>query len=215
MKKIELYHLPGACSRVTITALEHVGLTFEDEIVDLSTGQQHSPEFRAINPRGKIPALVVDGKLLSENAAIIFWLNERFPEAGLLPEMGSPWERAKVLSDLFWISSGWHPAVRANMMPIRLTTGDPEPVRQKGRELVKPYFEQLDAKLRKQDWWYESAWSILDTYAYWCYTTAEEGGYDLSGLHALNEHRRRVEAHPAFQKAIHREEVARVRLSGG
>lgn len=211
MPEMKLYHLPGACSRVTLTALEQCGLDYQDELVDLMRGQQHSPEYRAINPGGKIPALVVDGHLLSENGAILWWLGRAFPDAGLFPPMKHRWDEAQGLSDLFWISSGWHPAVRANRMPVRWTTGDPEAVRARGKELVKPLFEQFDRRLEGQDWWYGDRWSIIDVYAYWNYTTAEEGEYELSGLANIAAHRERVQAWPAFRRALAREDAARAR----
>lgn len=209
MAEMKLYHLPGACSRVTMTALEHIGEPYEDEVVNLMRGQQHSPEYRAINPRGKVPALIVDGRLLGENAAILWWLHLAWPEAKLFPSAEDPWSRAQLLSDLFWISAGWHPAVRANMMPVRWTTGDPAPVRERGKELVRPLFEQFNERLKNQPWWYGEDWSIIDTYAYWCYATAEEGQYDLSGLEAIAGHRQRVADDPAFQRALARENAAR------
>lgn len=213
MTDLKLYHLPGACSRVTMTALEQIGVPYEDEMVNLMKGQQHAPAYRAVNPRGKVPALVADGKLLVENGAILWWLHQTYPAAGLFPAVSDEWSQAQILSDLFWISAGWHPSVRANMMPIRWTTGDPDPVRERGKQLVKPLFDAFDALIARQPWWFGDDWSIIDVYAYWNYTTAEEGQYDLAGLDHLADHRRRVEAHPAFQRALVREQAARERDS--
>jgi glutathione S-transferase len=142
----------------------------------------------------------------------LWWLHQKHPQAGLLPE-GDGWAQAQHLSDLFWVSSAWHPSVRANMMPIRWTTGDPAPVRERGKQLIEPLLERLEARLALQPWWYGAAWSILDTYLYWCYTTAEEGEYDLSGLSAIADHRGRVAEHPAFIRAIAREDAARERMA--
>lgn len=216
MTELTLYHLPGACSRVTLTALEQCGLTYTDHAVNLARQQQHSPEYRAINPRGKIPALLVDGRLLVENAAILWWLHRAYPAAGLFPQGNEgAWDEAQILSDLFWISSGWHPAVRANMMPIRWTTGDPAPVRERGKELVKGMFEQFDVTMADRKWWYGDDWSIIDVYFCWNYTTAEQGEYDLSGLDNLAAHRARVEVWPAFQRALAREDSARTAMAVG
>ena len=212
MPDLVLYHLPGACSRVTMTALEHVGVHYEDRVVELRHGQQHSAEYRAVNPRGKIPALLVDGRLIAENAAILWWLHSGHPQAGLLPSTDA-WGQAQQQSDLFWVSSGVHPSVRANMMPIRWTTGDPAPVRERGKQLIAPLLARLEARLAAKPWWYGDSWSILDTYLYWCYTTAEEGEYDLSGLDRIADHRRRVAEHPAFVRAIAREDAARERMN--
>ncbi|GGD55657.1 hypothetical protein GRI62_03265 [Erythrobacter arachoides] len=213
MPEIVLYHLPGACSRVAMTALEQCELDYEDRPVNLAKGEQHAPAFRKINPRGKIPALLVDGRLLGENAAIQWYLHRAHPEGHLFPAASSSWSEAQILSDLFWLSSGWHPAVRANMMPIRWTTGDPAPVRERGKELVRPMFEWFDARVSAQPWWFGEQWSIIDVYAYWNYTTAEEGEYDLSGLDNLAAHRERVEAWPAFRRALKREDAARARMA--
>ena len=211
MPELVLYHLPGACSRVTMTALEHVGADYADHPVDLRRGEQHSPEYRSVNPRGKIPALLVDGRLLAENAAILWWLHAEHPQAGLLPA-ADPWGQAQQHADLFWVASVWHPSVRANRMPVRWTTGDPVPVRERGKQLIAPLLARLEERLTGQPWWYGEAWSILDTYLYWCYTTAEEGEYDLSGLPGIADHRQRVADHPAFLKALSRENAARERM---
>ncbi len=210
MPELKLFHFPGGCSRVAMTALEHIGVPFEDVMVNLMAGAHLKPEYQAVNPRGKIPALLVDGKLLSENAAIQLWLNATYPEAGLLPVPADEWERAQQLSDLFWVSSVWHPYVRANKMPIRWTTGDEAPVRERGVQLFTPCIEQFEARLADREWWY-GQWSIIDVYFYWAYTTAEEGHFDLSPYPNLNRHRAAVEALPAFQRALAREAAAKAR----
>ena len=205
---LKLYIFPGACSRVAMTALEHVGAPYTAIMVDLMKGAHMRPDYRALNPRGKVPALLVDGQLLSENAAIQLWLHETFPEAGLFPAADTAWQRAQIHSDLFWLSSVWHPYVRANKMPVRWTTGDVEPVRERGKELLTPCVEQLEARLTEQAFWYGD-WSIIDVYFYWAYTTAEEGQFDLSPYPAIARHRAAIEALPAFQRTLAREEQAK------
>lgn len=210
MPDLKLFHFPGACSRVSLTALEHVGAVYADEMVDLLKGEHRTAGYRATNPRGKVPALLVDGQLLSENAAILRWLDRTYPEAGLFPVPSDDWEAAQQLSDLFWVSSVWHPYVRANKAPMRWTTGDIVPVRERGVELLTPCIEQLEERLADRDWWY-GEWSIIDVYFYWAYTTAEEGHFDLSPYPNINRHRVAVEALPAFQRALARERAARKR----
>ena len=207
MTKMTLFIFPGACSRVSMTALEYVGADYDAVNVNLMKGEHMRPEYRAANPRGKVPALHVDGQLLSENAAIQLWLNDQFPDAGLLPKPADDWERAQQLSDMFWVSSVWHPYVRANKMPSRWTTGDEAPVRERGVELFTPCVRILEERLSTREWWY-GAWSIIDVYFYWAYTTAEEGKFDLSLYPNINRHRAAVEALPAFQRAISREKQA-------
>ncbi len=209
MTQMTLFMFPGGCSRVVLVALEHIGVQYDAVMVDLVKGEHMRPEYLAANPRGKIPALHVDGKLLSENGAIQLWLNDRYPAAGLLPKPADDWERAQQLSDMFWVSSVWHPYVRANKMPMRWTTGDVAPVRERGVELLTPCVKQLEDRLADMDWWYGD-WSIIDAYFYWAYTTAEDGQFDLSPYPHINRHRAAIEAMPAFQAAIARENAARL-----
>jgi glutathione S-transferase len=209
---LKLYHFPGGCSRVSMTALEHIGVPFEDEMINLMKGEHMRPEYQGINPRGKIPALLVDGQLLSENAAILCWLDVMFSDAGLFPKPSNNWVHAQRLSDLFWVSSVWHPYVRANKVPSRWTTGEEAPVRERGVELLTPCVQQLEGRLSHSDYWF-GAWSIIDVYFYWAYTTAEEGQFDLSPYPNINRHRAAVEALPAFQAAIARENAAKQRKS--
>jgi glutathione S-transferase len=212
MTSLKLYHFPGACSRVTLTALEAAGASYEDHMINLMAGDHLKPAYRAANPRGKVPALLIDGQLLSENAAIISWVHITWPEAKLLPATDGPLEKAQQLSDLFWLSSVWHPYVRANKVPSRWTTGEEAPVRERGVELLKPCVEQLEERLSLAPYWYGD-WSIIDVYFYWAYTTAEEGGFDLSSRRAINRHRLAIEAHPAFIRARAREEAAKLRTA--
>lgn len=196
-----------------MTALEQVGLPYEDVAINLAKGEQTKPQFRAVSPRGKVPALQVDDDLLTENLAIILWLESTHPDAGLLPKTDNAWDRAKQLADLIWISATWHPYVRANMMPVRWTTGDPAPVRERGKELIKPCLDQLEARLDQSPWWFGSEWSIADVYFYWCYTTAEQGEFSLAAYPNINRHRVAVEAIPAFKRAVAREQAAAQKMA--
>ena len=201
---MKLYHMPGACSRVTLNALEEIGLEYEDQALDLSKGDQRSPAFLAVNPRGKIPALLVDGQLI----AILLYLIDQYPDAGLLPKSNDPIFRAQCISDLIWCSATVHPVVRSVRMPIRMTDGDPAGVFTKGMELMLPIVQAIDNRLAQGDWWFGEKWSIVDTYLYWNYDTAASGGFDLSPYPVILDHAKRVRARTGFQCALAREQAA-------
>jgi glutathione S-transferase len=213
MTNLTLFHFPGACSRVTMFALEHVGAEFADVLVNLMAGEHMAPEYQTTNPRGKVPALLIDGTLLSENAAILIWIDSIWPEANLLPHPEDALGRAQIYSDLFWLSSVWHPYVRANKMPVRWTTGDVGPVRERGVELLTPCMIQLEARLSQGPWYYGETWSILDVYFYWAYTTAQDGQFSLEPYTHIAAHRAAVEAMPIFKRVREREELARMRVN--
>jgi glutathione S-transferase len=203
-----LYHMPGACSRVTMSALEEIGLAYEDRPLDLMAGQQRSPEYLAVNPAGKIPALVVDGTLLTENAAILLYLHRVYPDAGLLPQGSDPIRQAQETSQLIWCSATLHPLIRSIRMPMRLTEADPAPVKARGMALMEPVAKSIAERLERGTWWLGDSWSILDVYIYWNYDTARSGGFDLDRYPVFAQHAQRVRARTSFQRALAREQCA-------
>ncbi len=210
MPDLKLYHFPEACSRVALTALEEAGADYEDELIDLPEGEQYG-EYKSINPRAKVPALLIAGELLTENAAILHWLNDAYPDARLLPKTADPLTASRQLADLVWVSSTWHPIVRAVRMPMRWTTGDQEPVKTRGLEMLYELLKGLNERLAYQPYFYGENWSILDVYLYWAYTTAGGGGADLEPYANIDRHRDVIERRPSFVAAIARENVAKQR----
>ncbi|WP_222101872.1 glutathione S-transferase [Methylomonas koyamae] len=82
---MKLYMTPGSCSTGIHILLEELDLVFEAQIVNLLAGDQHKPEFLAINPKATIPVLVKDdGSAITEFQAIAYWLARTYPKAGLL-----------------------------------------------------------------------------------------------------------------------------------
>src|SRR3981081_467951 len=82
---LTLYFAPGASSFAVHIALHEIGVPFEGRPMSFKQNDMRAPEFLALNPEGKVPTLVVDGRPLTEVAAILFYLAKRFPDAGLLP----------------------------------------------------------------------------------------------------------------------------------
>jgi glutathione S-transferase len=212
---LKLFHAYTACTRVTLTALEQVGLPYADQILDMMKGEHKSPQFLAINPQGKVPTLLVDGEVLTENGAILRWLDAEYPQAGLFPAPANDLERARQIADVLWVSSGWHPSVRAVKVPFMWTKGDPAPVRERGTELVTSLTKQLEDRVSGQEWWYGETWSIVDTYLWWAVINAEIGGFDLSPFPGIAGWRARNEAQPALVRALAREEAAFAALQKG
>ena len=82
---MKLYFSPGACSMASHIGLEESGVPYEEKPTMLAKGEHKTEAYLKINPRGKVPALDVDGKILMENTAILTYLARRFPEKNLLP----------------------------------------------------------------------------------------------------------------------------------
>ncbi len=104
---LKLYLSPGACSFVAHAALELAGATFEPVLLKLHRGEQRSAEFLALNPNGQVPLLVDGSDAISQIVAIVLHLDQRFPEAGLLPPAGLA--RTRALETLLWMNNTVHP----------------------------------------------------------------------------------------------------------
>src|SRR3979411_1717363 len=105
---LTLYFSPGASSMAPHIALHEVGVPFEGKPLSLAKKETHTPEFLAINPEGKVPTLLIDGRPLTEVAGILFYLAKRFPAAGLLPDDIEG--EAQAVSWMSFIASTLHPA---------------------------------------------------------------------------------------------------------
>ena len=106
---LTLYFAPGSSSMAAHIALHEAGADFEARPMSFRKNDMRSPEFRDINPAGKVPTLVIDGRVLTEVAGILFYVAKRFPEAGLLPPDDIEAE-AQAVSWMSFIASTLHPA---------------------------------------------------------------------------------------------------------
>lgn len=207
MSAIILYQTPAACSRVTLNALEEIGLDYEDRALSIVANQQRSAEYLAINPKGKVPALMIDGRLLTESPAILQYLHRRHPEAGLLPDE-SRLGPNEGLEDLVWCGAHLHPIMRQIRAPQRYTAEALEAVKANGMAQMSAILAEVAGRLSGGRWWYGADWSILDVYLCWIYSTVAGAGLDLSPWPALADHTARVRARPSFQRALAREQAA-------
>jgi glutathione S-transferase len=115
---LTLFFAPGSSSMAVHIALHEIGAPFEAKPLSFTRNDTRSPEFRAVNPEGKVPTLLVDGRPLTEVAAILFYLAKRFPAARLLPADDLEGE-AHVISWMSFIASTLHPARRQGIEHAR------------------------------------------------------------------------------------------------
>jgi glutathione S-transferase len=106
---LTLYFTSGASSMAPHIALHEVGAPFESHHISLAKNEHRAPAYLAINPEGKVPALLIDGHLLTEVAGILFYLARRYPETNLLPT-GDIEAEAQAISWMSFIAATVHPA---------------------------------------------------------------------------------------------------------
>ena len=133
---IVLYYAPIACSLVPYVTLTEANAKFEARPVNLRKGQQNTADYLRLNPKHKVPVLVVDGKILTENVAIQTWIARTFPQAKLLPS--DPWQELQAISLMSWCASGIHPFLARINAPSKVceVAGGESSVRQLAAEIV-------------------------------------------------------------------------------
>jgi glutathione S-transferase len=146
---------PRSRSFSSLWLMEETGQPYERVLIDISKGAQKAPDYLAINPMGKVPALSDGEAKLAESAAICAYVAERYPEAKLAPPLGDP-RRAKYLQWLFFAPGCIEPAMvqlatKIEMSPTAAGWGDAQRV-----------FDVLDAALSKGPWILGDAFSAAD-----------------------------------------------------
>src|SRR5262249_42602861 len=157
---VTFFVAPGASSMAPHTALHEVGVPFESRPLSLARRETRSPAFLAINPEGQVPTLLVDGRPLTEVAAILFYLARRFPDARLLPENDLE-AAAQVVSWMSFLASTVHPA------------------RRQGLDHARGVWEVADGRLGSREWAVDGRYSIADIHLfrlYWRFSNAFPAG---------------------------------------
>ena len=147
-------------------ALAEAGAPYEFSLVSLERGEQKQPQFLAINPSGKMPALrLPEGDIVTESAAILLTLADHFPQAKLLPPPGSP-ERARAYRWLLFMAGEIYPFVEIVDYPERFARDDVEidRLRAVARERVRERLLLVE-RIATGPFILESGFSLLDIYA--------------------------------------------------
>jgi glutathione S-transferase len=180
---LTLYFAPGSSSMAAHIALHEVGASFEAKPMSFKNNDMRSADFLGLNPDGKVPTLLIDGRVLTEVAGILFYLAKRFPEARLLPHDDIETE-AQVVSWMSFIASTLHPA------------------RQRGLAHAIAVWRIADQKLGK-GWALGKSYSIADIHLFRLYWRLLNSLNPAPGTFAnLDTHYARMMARPAVQKTI-------------
>jgi len=193
---LTLYFSPGSSAMATHIALYEVGVPFEAKLTSLHQGAHRQAEYLAINPEGKVPALMIDGRPLTEVAATLWYLARRYPEAGLLPQYGDIEGEARIISWMSFIASTIHPARRA------------------GNDRWREVFVLAEQRLGRSEWTVDR-YSIADIHLFrlfWRFVDALHPARETyTGLYA---HYDRMMARPAVQKTLKAEAAVGYNLPG-
>lgn len=206
---LKLYYSPGACSFVPHALLEASGAAYEPMLVKLHKGEQKSPEYTAINPRGQVPVLVDGDEVITQILAICLYLDEKFPQSGFLPAKGAA--RAHALEALAWMNNTAHPTFTHVFMPGKFIGDEDGQAKVKARaiETFQGVLAELEALVAKKpgEWLSGAHFGPLDAYAL---TLARWGTFAAikpAAHPTLWAHVHHVAAHPAVARVMERERL--------
>jgi len=177
---LALYFAPGSSSMAAHIALHEIGVEFEARPLSFARKENRTPAYLAINPEGKVPSLVIDGRPLTEVAGILFYLAKRYPQAGLLPQDIEA--EAQAVSWMSFLASTVHPA------------------RLRGADHARAVFGVAEQRLGDREWAL-GPYSIADIHLfrlYWRFSRSLN--LTAADLPKLAAHHDRMMARPAVQR---------------
>lgn len=214
MSNYKLYYWPGACSLAAHIVLEETGLPFSVERVNFARGAQRQPDFLSVNAKGRVPALSQDGRILTENPAILARLGRL-----AIPSPGEPmWPNEDASADkcaewASWLASTVHVAY-AHISRVERYADTPETraeVARKGAETCRPLWQEIERNLRERKWALDDRYTVIDPYllVFWNWGRGPRLGYQMAeDFPAWTAHARRLHARPAVQRAYATEGLA-------
>lgn len=202
---LRLFYSPGACSLVPHVALEEAGAGFEAVRTVIAEKAHKRPEYLAVNPRGLIPAIEVDGRVVTENIAVLAYIGHRWPQSGQLPLDDLP-ALARVFELLSWFATtvhhgGFGPIFRARAAGIERPAAEVAA----DRERLRGLFAELDSLLAAGPWLLGGRYSLADPYPLTFRRWARRLELDVTPHRHWTEHSRRMVERPAVRRALARE----------
>ena len=205
---ITLYFAERSSALPALIGLEESGAAFEAVRIALPKGEQRTPAYRSIYPRGRVPALSIDGQVIGENVGVLTAIAFHFPDARLLP-IGEPTRLAQAYELMGWFATTVHVAFAEIFRPERYTDDESAwPALAKGgRDQAAAAYGEIEQRLADgRQWLVGDRFSLLDPYATVFWRWAERAGIDTAAYPAFNAHAARVLARPSAKRALAREE---------
>jgi glutathione S-transferase len=200
---IKLFYAVNTCSLASHIALEEAGTAHTTVRISFAASEQRSPEYLAINPKGRVPAMVTDRGVLTETPAMLAFIAQSFPRAGLAP-LDDPFAFAQVQAFNSYLCSTVHVA-HAHRMRGQRWADDPAAIAAMQRKVpqsVGACFELIERDMLKGPWVMGETYTICDPYLFTLAGWLEGDGVDVTRLPRVIAHRSRMSERPAVQRAI-------------
>ncbi|MET4684387.1 glutathione S-transferase family protein [Brevundimonas faecalis] len=196
---LKLYYSPGACALASHVALEEAGATYELHKIDLRQGQQKTPEYLAINPAGVTPALATDQGVITQNVAILTYVAQTHPQAGLV-DFDDSFAFARMQAFNAWMASSLHPAIGKALFSRPPLEGA---ARDEAIEQALAKYDLAEQHLFVGPWALGENHSATDGYLIVFTRWARQAGLlDAGRFPRLNAHLDKVQARPAVARVL-------------
>ena len=205
---LTLYFAPHTISLATHIVLEEVGAAYSARRIDFAKNEQRSAEYLKVNPKGRMPALVTDRGILTETPAMLVYVAQSFPKAGLAP-IDDPFLFAQIQSVNSYLCSHLHVAHAHRMRGYRWVDADDkhsiEAMQRKVPQSVGESFAMIEREMLKGPWVMGERYTICDPYLFTLAQWLEADGVDPRTIPRVIDHRRRMAERPTVKKAIAQE----------
>jgi len=200
---IKLYYAAHTCSLASHIALEDAGAEYSTVRISFTADEQRKPEYLAINPKGRVPALVTDRGILTETPAMLAFIAQSFPQAKLAP-LDDPFLFAQVQAFNSYLCSTLHVAHSHRMRGNRWAD-DPSAIaamQRKVPESVASYYQLIEEYMLEGPWVMGETYTICDPYLFTMAQWLDQDDVDPARFPKVIDHRRRMSERPQVRKAI-------------
>jgi glutathione S-transferase len=199
---LKLYFSPGSCALASHIALEEAGVAYTAERVDFKNGQQTTPEYLAINPKGRVPVLVTDRGALTETPAILAYVAQSSSKAKLMPDDAFAFAQAQSFNS--YLCSTVHVAHAHKGRGYRWAAEETSfaDMKRKVPETMAASFALVERGMLKGPWVMGDQYTVCDGYLFTLGGWLEGDGVDLAALPKVAAHRKRMSERPAVQKVL-------------
>lgn len=200
---LKLYYVPGTCALASHIALEEAGADYETVRLDFSSEDQKKPEYLAINPKARVPALVTDEGVITETPAILAFVAQSFPAAGLMP-LNDPFAFARIQAFNSYLCSTVHVA-HAHRVRGSRWADDPQAIKEmkrKAPESIGACFELIEVEMAHGPWVLGDTYTISDPYLFTVAQWLEADGVDPDRFPRVCDHRQRMSERPGVKNAL-------------
>jgi len=200
---LTFFYAPKTCALASHIALEEAGATYRARRVDFASDEQTNPEYLAINPKGRVPALVTDRGVITETPAILVYVAQTHRAHDLAP-LYDPFAFAELEAFMSYLCSTVHVAHAHRVRGYRWAD-DPaaiEAMKRKVPESVAASFDLIERRMFRGPWAMGERYTIADPYLFTLASWLEGDGVDPAQFPKVLDHRRRVAEHPQVRRAL-------------